>query len=175
MTIIDLIGTPFPKARIRKVDAETGTIHFDWLDAASLPVDSGGSTAPYTPVLVTPATETEPAVYAEPTTEDIAAAIANPPPPVVDQAAIWADKLAGRIVDSDTGIPLNASIYARNILTSTLVLLREAEPAGYLTAATPQTIWDADNIERTMTVADLRALLIRYGAAWQALHAEFAP
>ena len=118
-----------------------------------------------------------PAISGEPSganaAADIAHAVAHPAS--IDQAAIWAEKLAGRIVDADTGIPLNASIAARDILTSHLVLLREAEAAGMVAPSTPQTIWDADNVPRQMTVAELRLLIIRYGIAWQALHAEFAP
>jgi len=104
---------------------------------------------------------------------DIAHALANPPPPSAE--AVWAQKLAGVIVDPVTSIPLKASIATRDILTATLVFLREAETAGAITESTYQTIWDADNVPHEMTVADLRGLLLRYGAAWQAMHAEFAP
>ena len=109
------------------------------------------------------------------TSEALAAWKANPPAPPVDQATIWAGVLAGVIIDPVTSIRLKASIATRDTLSATLLMLREAEAAGLLTGATEQTIWDADNVARTMTVADLRGLILRYGIAWQTLHATYAP
>ena len=109
------------------------------------------------------------------TSEVLAAWRANPPVAPVDQATIWAGVLAGVITDPVTSIPLKASIATRDTLSATLLMLREAEAAGLLTGATEQTIWDADNVARTMTVAEQRGLILRYGFAWQTLHATYAP
>lgn len=110
-----------------------------------------------------------------PSPEAVEADIANPPAPPVDQATIWAGVLAGVITDTVTSIPLKASVATRDTLSATLVMLREAETDGLLTPTTEQTIWDADNVARTMTVAELRGLILRYGFAWQTLHATYAP
>ena len=55
------------------------------------------------------------------------------------------------------------------------MLLRETEdmlpdePTKAAFRASPQTITDADGTPHTMTVTDLRALLVAYGAAYQAM------
>lgn len=84
--ILTLAGTPHPKAAVQSIDLATGTLVFRWLDVAAQSVDSGGSVARFEPVLLTPATETEPAVYADPSDDTLVAAIAaalvDPPAPV---------------------------------------------------------------------------------------------
>jgi hypothetical protein len=46
--IVDTPSAPHPKARVRVIDLQSGTIHFTWLDASGNPVDSGNSIAPIT-------------------------------------------------------------------------------------------------------------------------------
>lgn len=104
---------------------------------------------------------------------DIAYAIAHPPGASPEQ--VWAEKLASVIVDGPTGIAINADIRTRGLMGDTLNLLREAEFAGYVTGATAQQFWDAEGVQHIITVADLRGLILRYGIAWQAMFAEFAP
>lgn len=49
MTTIATPTAPHPSAQILSVNLVTGTIRFNWLDAAGQPVDSGNSVAPFTP------------------------------------------------------------------------------------------------------------------------------
>jgi hypothetical protein len=97
------------------------------------------------------------------------------PLPLKTQAEIWADKLAGTITDPVTGIAINANESTRNVLTGQLTMTLAALSAGAITPATPQDIWDAAGVKHTLTTAELIGLMLRYGAAWQALFAEFAP
>ncbi len=94
-------------------------------------------------------------------------------PPTPQQ--IWRTKLAGRITDSATGIQIEASEAVRNLLTGQLVMVTTALQFGLITAETPQSIWDADSQPHTLTTTALIALILRHGAAWQAMFVEFAP
>lgn len=76
--ILNLTGTVHPKAEIQSVDAANGVATFRWLDVAGQPVDSGGSVARFT--AADPDAE---GVYPDVSDETLAAAIENPPPPVV--------------------------------------------------------------------------------------------
>ncbi len=73
------------------------------------------------------------------------------------------------------GIRLAASERDRSLFAQGLVLLREAEDmlpdeeAKAAFRASHQTIADADGVTHTMSVTDLRSLLVAYGSAYQAL------
>ena len=73
------------------------------------------------------------------------------------------------------GITLAAGDKDRSLFSQMLVLLREAEDllsdesARIAFRASPQTIADAQGGTHTMTVTELRGLLVAYGAAYQAL------
>jgi len=73
------------------------------------------------------------------------------------------------------GIRLAASERDRSLFAQGLVLLRETEdmlpdePTKAAFRSSPQTITDSDGTPHTMTVTDLRALLVAYGAAYQAM------
>lgn len=80
-------GAPHPRARITSVDAAAGTFIFAWLNAKGQPVDSGGSIGRFTPVILTPAADGKPAIYAEPAEATLIAGVvaaaapqASPPP-----------------------------------------------------------------------------------------------
>jgi hypothetical protein len=91
----------------------------------------------------------------------------------------WAKAVLRRVerIDGITinGIRLAASEKDRSLFSQGLVLLREAEdllpdePTKAAFRASPQTIADAQGNTHTMSVTDLRALLVAYGAAYQAL------
>lgn len=73
--ILTLTGAPFPKALVASRDLATGTLVFNYLDAASQPVDSGKSVARFTPVSLTPAVGSTPAFYADVADAVLAAAV----------------------------------------------------------------------------------------------------
>lgn len=75
MRIINTPTAAHPKVRIDSIDAVTGLCVFSFLNTNARPVDSGGSVARFTPAIATPATETEAAVYAQPSDAALAAAI----------------------------------------------------------------------------------------------------
>lgn len=100
---------------------------------------------------------------------------AIPTPTAPSAEMIWRDKLAGRIVDATTGIEIEANEAVRNLLTGQLVMITTALNLGAITTSTPQDIWDADGVKHTMTTLELISLILRHGAAWQAMFAEFAP
>lgn len=97
----------------------------------------------------------------------------DPLPPTPEE--VWAQKLAGTITDPVTGIAIHASEDVRNILTGQLTMTLAALSAGVISTATPQDIWDASGVKHTLTTQDLMGLILRYGAQWQAMFAEFAP
>lgn len=106
---------------------------------------------------------------------EIAWAIAHPPAFPVSPEQVWAEKLAGVITVAPMGIAIKADIRTRGLMGDTLNFLREAEIAERVTASTPQRFWDANGVEHSLTVAELRAVILSYGAQWQAMFAEFAP
>jgi len=83
--ILTLTGTPHPKALVQSLDHAAGTLVFAWLDADGKEVDSGGSIARFTPPAPLPQEEdyTGPVQYPEVDDAVLAAAIENPPAPVV--------------------------------------------------------------------------------------------
>lgn len=90
-------------------------------------------------------------------------------------SAQWDLFLDGTITDSVTGISLKANRQARNDFIGQATLLREAVDAGVIEPTAMQSIWDASEVEHTLTVAEMRALLLRYGIAWQAAFNALAP
>lgn len=96
-----------------------------------------------------------------------------PSPPTVEE--VWQQKLAGRITDPVTGIQIEANEGVRNILTGQLTMTMAALSVGAIQPTTPQDIWDADGAKHTLATSDLIALILRHGAQWQAMFAEFAP
>jgi hypothetical protein len=87
----------------------------------------------------------------------------------------WTERKGGITVN---GIRLSAGERARSLFAQGLALLRETEDALPDESAksafrsSPQSIADADGNLHTMSVAELRALLTAYGAAYQALWVE---
>ena len=87
----------------------------------------------------------------------------------------WAYRAAMRDGIEVAGIRLAARDRDRAMFAQMLVLLREAEatlpdqPARDAFLASPQTITDAQGKKHTLPVAELRALLIAYGLAYQTL------
>jgi len=75
--ILTLTGAPFPKALVASCDLATGTLVFNYLDAASRAVDSGKSIARFTPVTLTPANGSTPAFYADVSDAVLAAAVSG--------------------------------------------------------------------------------------------------
>ncbi len=80
MRTFNTAGLPHPQAEVVSIDAAAGVLVFNWLDVSGARVDSGGCVVRFTPVLQTPATDTDPAVYAIPDDAGLAGAIANPLP-----------------------------------------------------------------------------------------------
>jgi hypothetical protein len=70
MNILDVTGTPHPKAKVDRIDAANGVAFFQWLDADENPMGSTGVVAMFTPVL-----PDEDGNYAEPSDETLIAAI----------------------------------------------------------------------------------------------------
>lgn len=100
--------------------------------------------------------------------------VVDAPPEALDQS-IWLGKLAAGWVDPDTGIKLKTTEPARILFSDAMVLMREELDAGEITGETLRPIWDYDEQMHVLKVNDLRALLRRYGNAWQQMFAEFAP
>lgn len=91
----------------------------------------------------------------------------------------WAKTLLS-LAERRTGITINnirlaAGERDRSLFSQGLILLRETEDllpdeaAKIAFRASPQTITDAEGNPHTMTVTELRTLLVAYGAAYQAL------
>ena len=84
----------------------------------------------------------------------------------------WTERVGGITVN---GIRLASAGKDRSIFSQMLVLLREAEDMQPDEASktafrqSPQTIVDADGQSHTMTVTDVRALLVLYGSAYRDL------
>ena len=66
-----------------------------------------------------------------------------------------------------SGVTLRADDADRTAFTQLLTLLNEAERLGLLPATT--TIADRDGLPHELPTAQVRAMLVEYGAAWQAL------
>jgi len=101
--------------------------------------------------------------------------VTNPPPPVLSETQIWEEFLNGNIVDDVTGYAMKANRQARNDFIGQATLLSVAISGGQATLETSVSIWDAGNVERTMTAGACLALLTRYGFAWQTAFNELAP
>lgn len=93
----------------------------------------------------------------------------------INPAAEWEAFLSGHVEDEVTGIRLKANRQARNDFIGQATLLREAVDAGLVTNASPQSVWDEDGVEHVLTAAEVRALLLRYGIAWQSAFNLLAP
>ena len=88
---------------------------------------------------------------------------------------IWQDKLAGGWVDDVTGIKLKTTEAARNLFSGQVTMIREAIDAGILNGSVPLEIWDYNEQPHTLTVTELRGLLLRYGLAWAQMFNQYAP
>lgn len=97
------------------------------------------------------------------------------PEPAPSDSEVWAEWLTGTITDPVSGIALKCSIAARDAFVGQVALIREALDAGVLTGADTMSVWDAANVEHILTITDLRALLLRYGIAWQTAFNQLAP
>lgn len=172
MRIIATAAAPHPQAEIVSVDAAGGTCFFNWLDAEGARVDSGGSLVLFDPIAIP---DTDPIEYAEPDDDALALAIANPPAPVQTQAEIYATALAPGYLDDSTGLRLKATEAAQSKFTSALALLDLALGAGALTSASDFTFWDYADQMQTLSVADFKALMLRYGLWCAQQFADFAP
>ena len=106
---------------------------------------------------------------------DIAAELASPRTPPPSQAQIYAAQLAAGYTDEATGIKLKTTEQAQSKFTQGLVLIARALDAGQLTDESTFSIWDFDNVEHVLTVADYRALILRYGLFCQQLFNVYAP
>lgn len=104
---------------------------------------------------------------------DLAAALATPPDPGPGPA--WEEFLDGYITDDVTGFELKANIAACNRFAAMETLLKSAVEHGVLTDESMVSIWDRSNVEHALTVAACRALLLRYGIAWQTAFNALAP
>lgn len=52
-TLLDLPpGAPHPRAVVQSLDLAAGSLVFAWADSAGMPVDSGGSIARFTPLII---------------------------------------------------------------------------------------------------------------------------
>lgn len=84
----------------------------------------------------------------------------------------WTERKGGITINS---MRLAASERDRSLFAQGLILLRETEdmlpdePSKTAFRASMQTIADADGNTHTMSVTDLRSLLVAYGAAYQAM------
>ncbi len=105
-----------------------------------------------------------------------------PPPPHIwdGEHIVSHPRTLLRLAETETGITvggirLAASEKDRSLFAQGLILLREAEDmlpddgARAAFRASTQTLADAEGTTHTMSVTDLRALLVAYGSAYQAL------
>lgn len=166
-------GAPHPKAIVQSIDAKAGALIFAFANETGVAVDSGNSLARFTPVEI----EGDPVTYGDPTDEVLIDAILNPAERVLTVQEIWDNFLAGYIpVPHGEGfIELKANRQARNDFIGQATLLREAIDAGLLTNESVTSIWDRSNVEHTLTVAECRTLLVRYGILWHNSFNELAP
>lgn len=111
----------------------------------------------------------------EPSEENVEADIANPRELPVDPVVAWNEFLAGSITDASTGLELKASIAACNRFTAMETLLKSALEHGAITGESNVSLWDRSNVEHVLTVNACRALLLRYGIAWQSAFNALAP
>ena len=125
-----------------------------------------GPDIPFAPLEITEAT----------TDAQIAAFLVAPPPePVLTVEQVWANWLAGSITDPVTGIVLKANRQARNDFIGQATILSISLGSGAIMGTTTVSIWDAHNVEYTMTTNECLALLVRYGFAWNQAFNELAP
>lgn len=110
-----------------------------------------------------------------PSPEAVEHDLANPPAQPEDTTAEWEQFLAGSITDPVTGIALKASFKARNDFVGQVTMIREALDAGFLTPETVDSIWDANNVEHSLAVAEIRGILLRYGFQWHQAFKQLAP
>jgi hypothetical protein len=77
--------------------------------------------------------------------------------------------IAAGITPQGSQITLAAAETDQNAFTRQATLLREAQEMGLVNDATQQVIVDAAGVAHTLTIAQLRALLVGYGLALKAL------
>ena len=88
---------------------------------------------------------------------------------------IWQGHLDAGYVDALTGIKLKTTEYAQAKFSQAEIWLKSALEQGALTPASQQTIFDFDDVERTLSVAELRGLLLRYGFHCVQIFNNYAP
>lgn len=91
------------------------------------------------------------------------------------QQEIYDRHLAAGYVDATTGLKLKCTEYAQAKFTQLVTLLSTALAAGAVQPTDLQTIFDFDNTEHELSVADLLALLLRYGTHCAQLFRDHAP
>lgn len=77
--ILDLTGTPHPKAEVQSVDRVGGFLTFAWLNSAGARVDSGGSVVRFTPIPIVPTPTDGSPTHADPDDSVLITAIQSPP------------------------------------------------------------------------------------------------
>lgn len=141
-------SAPQPFALVQQLDLAAGVLVFRWLNAQQQPVDSGGSIARFTPVA-----PDEQGNYTDVSDATLAAAIANPPAPVITR------RQETRVVISRMTEEERAALFGSNN-TQVRTLVAMALATG--------TISDADPDYAT-GVAGLAALGIIASSRWPAL------
>lgn len=169
--ILNLSGTVHPKAEIQSVSAQHGVATFRWLDADGNPVDSGGSVARFTPL---EPTGTPPA-YPEVPDATLVAAIENPAAPVFTDEDLYAAALAPGYLDVPTGIRLKTVERAQAKFARMVTLIELALGAGAMTSSSDLVFFDFADQPQTLTVANFKALMLRYGVHCKGLFDDLAP
>jgi hypothetical protein len=113
----------------------------------------------------------------EPSPDNVETDIANPAAPVLSEAEIWANFLDGYVTVEGPNGPLNlkANLQARNDFIGQDTLLKSGLELGEITSETMISLWDKDNVEHPMTVAQCRLTLFRYGYGWHLAFTQLAP
>lgn len=175
--ILALSGTPHPQAEVQAIDPASGVLSFRWLNEEGVAVDSGGSVARFTPVdplpNEDPAAPVEyPDISDEILTAAIVAALVDAPQ---SAAEIYVQQQALGYEDTITGLKLKTTEYAQGKFTSQVALVRLALSAGAIDNDTPQTFWDFNDAQQTLSTADFLALMLRYGLHCSAMFGQYAP
>lgn len=106
----------------------------------------------------------------------VADIVDNPPPPAPPpQDQIYADHLAAGFDDPVTGIKFKTVERAQAKFGRMCTLIDLATNQGAMSADSVVTLFDYSEAQHELTVAEFRALMLRYGIYCKQLFDQFAP
>jgi hypothetical protein len=92
-----------------------------------------------------------------------------------EEYTVWQSKLEEGYLDPVTSIKLKTTESAQSLFTSMTALINEAINLGALANDSNTSIWDYHEAEQTMTVLQLRQLLLRYGMYCKSMFDLYKP